>query len=75
MPRELNETVLSLYFTKVQGTTLKLDVPQPKAGLTAADVKTRMDAIVAVGGMFDIAAVKDAGITNRVVSDFDVESL
>jgi len=34
-----------------------------------------MDAIVAVGGLFDIAAVKDAGITHRTVSDFDVESM
>jgi len=75
MPREVNESTLSLYFTKIDGTTAKFDVPAPKPSLTSAEARTQMDAIVAIGGLFDIAAVKDAGITQRTVSDFDVESM
>lgn len=73
MPRELNESVISLYFNKLDGKTLKLDVPAPKADLTTASVKTQMDAVVAIGALFDIASIKDAGITQRSVSDFAVE--
>ncbi len=50
-----------------------MDVPAPKAGLTSAQVKTQMDAIVVIGGLFDIASIKDAGITHRTVTDFAVE--
>jgi len=75
MPRELNESTLSLYFTKIDGSTTKFDVPAPKPSLNSAEARTQMDAIVAIGGLFDIAAVKDAGITQRTVSDFDVESM
>ncbi len=73
MPLEINESVLSLYFYKVDGKTVKMDVPAPKEGLTSAQVKTQMDAIVAIGGLFDIASIKDAGITHRTVTDFGVE--
>jgi hypothetical protein len=75
VPKALNESTISLYFTKVDGSTLKIDVPAPKANLTAQEVKTQMDAIVAVGGLFDINGIKDAGISQRSVSDFDVEGL
>jgi hypothetical protein len=75
MPRALNESSLSLYFVQTDGKTLKIDVPAPKAGLTAQDVKTQMDAILAVGGLFDVASIKDAGISQRTVSDFDVEHM
>jgi len=75
MPREVNESTLSLYFTKIDGSTVKFDVPAPKTGLTSSEARIQMDAIVAIGGLFDIAAVKDAGITQRTVSDFDVESM
>ena len=74
MPRALDEKTISLYFNKLSGQTLKVDVPQPKAALTSADVKTQMDAIVAIGDLFDIASIKDAGVTARSVSDFAVES-
>ncbi len=73
MPREINESLLSLYFNKVDGKAAKLDIPAPKAGLTSAQVKTQMDAIAAIGGLFDIASIKDAGITHRTVTDFAVE--
>ena len=75
MPKALNETLISLYFGHADGKTLKIDVPAPKAGLTAQDVKTQMDAILAVGGLFDVVSIKDAGITQRSVSDFDVEHM
>lgn len=73
MPRELNESTLSLYFNKVDGKPVKMDVPAPKATLTSVEVKAQMNAIVANGGLFDIASIKDAGITHRTVSDFAVE--
>lgn len=73
MPRELNESVISLYFNKMDGKTLKLDVPAPKADLTSATVKAQMEAVLAIGGLFDIASIKDAGITERTVTDFSVE--
>lgn len=73
MPRELNESLISLYFNKTDGKTLKLDVPAPRADLTSASVKAQMDAVVAIGQLFDIASIKDAGITQRSVSDFAVE--
>ena len=75
MPKALNETTLSLYFKKADGSTVKIDVPTPKAGLAAADVKAQMDAILAVGGLFDITGIKDAGTSQRIVSDFDVEHM
>lgn len=73
MPRELNESILSLYFNKADGKPLKLDIPAPKAAITSAEVKTQMNAIVTIGGLFDIASIKDAGITHRTVTDFAVE--
>ncbi len=73
MPRELDESLLSLYFNKVDGKAVKMDVPAPKASLTSSEVKIQMDAIVAIGGLFDIASIKDAGITHRTVTDFTVE--
>jgi hypothetical protein len=73
MPRELNESILSLYFNHVDGKTVKMDVPAPKSTLTSADVKAQMDAILVNTGLFDIVSIKDAGITHRTVSDFAVE--
>jgi hypothetical protein len=73
MPQALNEKTISLYFNQTTGKTLKVDVPAPKATLTDQDVKTQMDAIVAIGDLFDIASIKDAGVTARTVSDFAVE--
>jgi hypothetical protein len=74
MPRVLDEKTVSLYYNKTSGQTFKVDVPHPKATLTSADVKAQMDAIVAIGDLFDIASIKDAGVTARTVSDFAVES-
>jgi hypothetical protein len=73
MPRALNEKTISLYFNQTTGKTFKVDVPAPKATLIDQDVKTQMDAIVAIGDLFDIASIKDAGVTARTVSDFAVE--
>jgi len=73
MPRELDESVVSLYFNKADGKTVKMDVLGPKADLTTEEVKAQMDAIVAIGELFDIVSIKDAGITHRTVSDFAVE--
>lgn len=73
MPRELNESLLSLYFNKQDGKTLKIDVPAPKAELTSEAVKIQMEAVVAIGGLFDVTSIKDAGITQRSVTDFSVE--
>jgi hypothetical protein len=74
MPREINESILSMYFNRVDGTTLKIDVPAPNPALTTAEVKAQMDAILLNADLFDINSIKDAGITNRTVSDFAVEA-
>ena len=74
MPKALDEKTISLYFNQNSGKTLKLDVPAPKSTLTDQDVKTQMAAIVAIGDLFDIASIKDAGVTARTVSDFAVEA-
>jgi len=73
MPREVDESVMSLYFNKADGKTVKMDVLGPKESLTTAEVKAQMDAIVAIAPLFDIVSIKDAGITHRTVSHFAVE--
>ena len=73
MPREINESLLSLYFNHADGKTVKMDIPAPIPTLTTADVKAQMDAILVNANLFDIVSIKDAGITHRTVSDFTVE--
>jgi hypothetical protein len=73
MPREINESILSMYFNHADGKTVKTDVPAPKSTLTTADVKAQMDAILVNASLFDLVSIKDTGITHRTVSDFTVE--
>ncbi|KGR82197.1 DUF2922 domain-containing protein [Lysinibacillus odysseyi] len=68
--------VLELVFELADGKSLTLSVPSPKAGLTAAEVNSAMQAIVAANAFSRegavIAARKSARIVEREVTEFDM---
>ena len=72
MPQEINESTIALYFNKVDGKTLKIDVPGPREDLTSTQVQEQMDAILAIAELFDITTIKEAKATQRTITTFDV---
>lgn len=68
--------VLQMTFTNEANHTLTINVADPKASVTAADVNAVMDTIVASGAFVKEGAVfnrkKSARIVDRVVNDFEL---
>ncbi|WP_367758396.1 DUF2922 family protein [Ammoniphilus sp. 3BR4] len=57
----------------MNGKTLKLEFPTPRADLTSATVKTQLEAVIAINQLFDIASIKDDGITERTIRDLSIK--
>ncbi|RKD25812.1 hypothetical protein BEP19_02420 [Ammoniphilus oxalaticus] len=74
MPREIDETVIALYFAKDDGTTVKFEIPAAREDVTDAEVKQQMEEVLEIGAdLFGIVSIKGAAITHRTVTPFDVQ--
>jgi len=69
----VNKKVLNMVFTAVDGTRMTLSMENPKATLTAAEIESAMDVVIAknifLSGGGDLVAKEDAKVVDTTTND------